>query len=54
MLAWMQAWSQSTDGGVSNGPASATTTVAVPINLRMQVATLLADIILGLPQEAIS
>jgi len=54
MLAWMQAWSQFTDGAVSNGPASATTTVAVPINLRMQVATLLADIILGLPQEAIS
>jgi hypothetical protein len=53
MTAWLQAWSQCTDYDAPNAhPQPATTAVAVPIDLRAQVATLLAGIILGLQQEA--
>jgi len=51
MLAWMQAWSHCTDRVAPNAHPP-TTTAPLPIDLRAQVATLLADIILGLPQEA--
>ena len=52
MTAWMQAWSQCADPGTPNirpHPASMT---PVPIDLRAQIATLLAGIILSLQQEA--
>src|SRR5215471_13291702 len=53
MTAWMQAWAQCTDHGAPNAHSQpATTAAAVPIDLRAQVATLLAGIILGLQQEA--
>jgi len=53
MTAWMQAWSQCTDHDAPNAHSQpATTAVAVPIDLRAQVATLLAGIILDLQQEA--
>jgi hypothetical protein len=53
MTAWMQAWSQCTDHDAPNAHFQPATTAApVPIDLRAQVATLLAGIILGLQQEA--
>jgi hypothetical protein len=53
MTAWMQAWSQCVDQDAPNAYSQpATTAAAVPIDLRAQVATLLAGIILGLQQEA--
>jgi hypothetical protein len=51
MAAWMQAWSQCTDVA-PKAHLQPAMTAAVPIDLRMQVATLLAGIILGLHQEA--
>jgi hypothetical protein len=49
----MQAWSQCVDHDAPNTHSQpATTAAAVPIDLRAQVATLLAGIILGLQQEA--
>jgi hypothetical protein len=51
MTAWMQAWSQCTDVA-PKAHLQAAMTAAVPIDLRMQVATLLAGIILRLHQEA--
>jgi hypothetical protein len=50
MTAWMQAWSQCT--GTPKGHSQAVMPAAIPIDLRTQVATLLAGIILGLHQEA--
>jgi hypothetical protein len=52
MTAWMQAWSQCTDHDAPNAHAEPAMSAAVPIDLRAQVATLLAGIILGLQQEA--
>jgi hypothetical protein len=52
MAAWMQAWSQCTDHHAPNTHSQPAVMVAVPIDLRAQVATLLAGIILGLQQEA--
>jgi hypothetical protein len=52
MTAWMQAWSQCTDHEAPNPHSQPAMTAAVPIDLRAQVATLLAGIILGLQQEA--
>jgi len=52
MTAWMQAWAQCTDHVTPNARSQPATTAAVPIDLRAQVATLLAGIILGLQQEA--
>ena len=50
MTAWIQAWSQGTTTPQAHSqPAVAAT---VPIDLRTQVTTLLAGIILGLHQEA--
>ena len=50
MTAWIQAWSQCTVTPKAHSqPAMAG---AIPIDLRTQVATLLAGIILGLHQEA--
>jgi len=51
MTAWMQAWAQCTD---HDAPAARSQSAAatVPIDLRGQVAMLLAGIILGLQQEA--
>jgi hypothetical protein len=51
MTAWMQAWSQCTEVA-AKAHLQPAITAAVPIDLRMQVATLLAGIILGLHQEA--
>src|ERR1051326_4415305 len=46
MTAWMQAWAQCTDHVAPNAQSQpATTAAAVPIDLRAQVATLLAGII---------
>jgi hypothetical protein len=54
MTAWMQAWSQCTDHVAPNAHVRPVTPAAVPIDLRTQIATLLAGIILGLQQEATS
>jgi hypothetical protein len=54
MAAWMQAWAQCTDHVAPNAHSRPATIAAVPIDLRAQVATLLAGIILGLQQEATS
>jgi hypothetical protein len=51
MTAWMQAWSQCTDP-VAHAPSPAAPLAAIPMDLRAQVATLLAGIILDLQQEA--
>jgi hypothetical protein len=50
MTAWMQAWSQYTVTAKAHPQPAMPATV--PIDLRTQVATLLAGIILGLHQEA--
>jgi hypothetical protein len=52
MTAWMQAWAQCTDHDAPTAHSQPATAPAVPIDLRGQVATLLAGIILGLQQEA--
>jgi hypothetical protein len=52
MTAWMQAWSQCTDQVAPHAPSPAAPLAAVPMDLRAQVATLLAGIILDLQQEA--
>ena len=52
MTAWMQAWAQCTDHDAPTAPSESATAAAVPIDLRGQVATLLAGIILSLQQEA--
>ena len=52
MTAWMQAWSQCTDSAQTEAQPRPATPAAVPIDLRMQIATLLTGIILGLQQEA--
>lgn len=53
MAAWMQAWSQGMDCVTPPAlPQPATT--PVPLDVRGQVAMLLAGIILGLHQEAIT
>src|SRR6266849_4376686 len=54
MTAWMQAWSQCTDCAAPNTHPRPATPAAVPMDLRAQIATLLAGIILGLQQEATS
>jgi len=51
MTAWMQAWSPCTDGATANPPPRPATPAAVPMNLRTQIAALLAGIILGLQLE---
>jgi hypothetical protein len=53
MTAWMQAW-QCTDWAAPNTHPRPATLAAVPLDLRAQIATLLAGIILGLQQEATS
>jgi len=50
MTDWMQAWSQCC-GVKPSAPTQPATPATVPIDIRAQVATLLAGIILGLPQE---
>jgi hypothetical protein len=52
MTAWMQAWSQCTDCAAPNAHPRPATAAAVPMDLRTQIATVLAGIILGLQQEA--
>jgi hypothetical protein len=54
MTAWMQAWSQCTDCAAPKTHPWPATPAAVPMDLRTQIATLLAGIILGLQQEATS
>jgi len=51
MAAWMQAWSQGMDCVTPPAPPQPATT-PVPLDVRGQVAMLLAGIILGLHQEA--
>jgi hypothetical protein len=53
MTAWMQAWSQCTDSLTPKACPQPALPATVPINLRTQVAMLLAGIILSLHQEAI-
>jgi hypothetical protein len=52
MTAWMQAWSQCADRGAPNTRPHPASIAPVPKDLRAQIATLLAGIILGLQQEA--
>jgi hypothetical protein len=52
MTAWMQAWSQGTDCVAANAHHQPATLAAVPMDLRRQIATLLAGIILNLQPEA--
>jgi hypothetical protein len=52
MTAWMQAWSQCTSRITPQAQTRSATTAPIPIDVRAQVATLLAGIILGLQQEA--
>jgi hypothetical protein len=54
MTAWMLAWSQCTDWAAPNTHPRPATPAAIPMDLRMQIATLLAGIILGIQQEATS
>jgi hypothetical protein len=51
MTAWMQAWSQCTDGTTTQAQPRPATPAAVSIDLRTQIATLLAGIILDLQHE---
>jgi hypothetical protein len=52
MTAWLRAWAQCTNHAAATAHSQpATTASAVPIDLRAQVATLLAGIILDLQQE---
>jgi hypothetical protein len=52
MTAWMQAWSQCVDHATPNTPSQPAMPAAVPIDVRTQIATLLAGIIIDLQQEA--
>jgi len=52
MAAWMQAWSQCLDCVTPPAPSSPPATTPVPMDVRAQVAMLLAGIILSLHQEA--
>jgi len=52
MTAWMQAWSQCADPGAPHTRPQPASVASVPIDLRAQIATLLAGIILSLQQEA--
>jgi hypothetical protein len=54
MTAWMQAWSQCTEQVPPAAHPQPATAAIVPIDLRTQIATLLAGIILGPRQEATS
>jgi hypothetical protein len=51
MAAWMKAWSQGTDHVRSKPHFQPGMAATIPIDLRTQVATLVAGIILGLHQE---
>lgn len=51
MAAWMQAWSQCVSGARASTSSQATTMTSAPIDVRAQIATLLAGIILNLQQE---
>jgi hypothetical protein len=52
MAAWMQAWSQCINCIAPQTECQSATTAPVPVDVRAQVAALLAGIILGLHQEA--
>ena len=52
MAAWMHAWSQCAADLGAPDRSPRTASAAVPIDMRTQIATLLAGIILGLQQEA--
>jgi len=52
MTAWMQAWSQCTSGVTPQAQTQPATPPPGLIDVRAQVATLLAGIILGFHQEA--
>ena len=51
MAAWMQAWSQCVSGVSASTSSQPTTMTSAPIDVRAQIATLLAGIILNLQQE---
>jgi hypothetical protein len=51
MAAWMQAWSECVSGVRANAPSQAATMTSAPIDVRAQITTLLAGIILNLQQE---
>ena len=50
MAAWMQAWSQCVSGKQSQHLVSATTMTSAPIDVRAQIATLLAGTVLNLQE----
>jgi hypothetical protein len=52
MRAWMQAWSQCPSHLTPQAQTQPATVAPVPFDVRMQLATVLAGIILGLQQEA--
>ena len=51
MAAWMQAWSQCVSSVGANAQSQSATMTSAPIDVRAQIATLLAGIILNLQQE---
>jgi hypothetical protein len=51
MTAWMQAWSPCTDSATANPHPRPATPASVPMDLRTQITTLLAGIILDLQLE---
>ncbi|PYX86413.1 MAG: hypothetical protein DMG70_00780 [Acidobacteria bacterium] len=51
MAAWMQAWSQCVSGVRASTSSQPTTMTSAPIDVRAQIATLLAGIILNLQPE---
>jgi len=52
MTAWMQAWSQCVDHATPNAPSQPAIPATIPIDVRAQIAALLAGIIIDLQQEA--
>ena len=53
MTAWMQAWSECTGAVEPITRAQAGATEAIPVDMRSQITTLLASMILSVQQEAI-
>jgi len=54
MTAWMQAWSQCAGNGEPATCSQAGAGEMIPVNMRSQITTLLAGMILSLQQEALS
>jgi len=54
MTAWMQAWSECAGHGEPATRSQSGANEIIPVDMRSQIATLLASMILSLQQEAIS